>query len=317
MRWIITIFFVSSCYGQNLKQYLSLTDAQAASIVKLNSDYGVYVSGEQSRLNTINQELAGLYKAGSPDPTQLGPRYVEIEAIRRDMAAHLSALQGQVAAQLTAAQAGLVQMLSASITLQALVRDATCAYLIDPQPNPYFISTSAIFATRTGAFAPVTLPYVPPAPVATFCGSSEFPISVRQYLSITDSQVAALVAASASYNDYYAKQQDQIADLDVNIRDETAKPSPDPSVLGTYYSELAAVGQSIQHQGAAIRQQARGLLSPQQMATLKTLQDSAALQPIVSQGESCNLVVPPPGSSVLQVIIGNPFLGPYNACTLQ
>ena len=308
MRTIAFFVAVSACCGQTtLSQYLALTSAQQTSIQQLNSDYASYLDKQNHQLAGINSQISQLYSSGSPDPAALGSLYVQEEMIRRDIAAHLSTLQTQAAAQLTNAQAGLVQQLGNSIVLQPLASDAACAFLMRQVPNPVSrspFSGVTVFTTlnqTTGAIGYATFvllqPYVPPAPTGTFCGSSMFPISIREYLSVTDTQVAALAAASAAYNDYYAKQQDQMNDLYVNIRDETAKPSPDPAALGFFYAQLAAIGKSISQEQADLQQQGQAVLTDAQKTALKKLQDAAALEPMAQAAETCNLLVQPPGTS--------------------
>ena len=304
MRFVlIPILFAASCSGQTLTDYFSLTSAQRTSITQLNRDYSTYLNGQQQQISTLNQQLQQLYTGGTPDPLQLGNRYVQIEMINRDEAAHLSTLQTQVAAQLTSAQAALIPALSQSITLAPLASDAACGFLMNQTSPalslagfllgyPYLTVPNQWFNISGAPF-----PVIPPAPSGTFCGSSTFPVSIREYMSVTDAQVAALAAASASYNDYYIKMQDQMNDLYVNIRDETAKPSPDPATLGLFYTSLAAIGQNITNQGAVLRQQALAFLSDSQKATLKTLEDSSALQQTAIQAIACNMMVTPPGSS--------------------
>ncbi len=139
------------------------------------------------------------------------------------------------------------------------------------------------------------LPYVPPAPSGTFCSSSTFPVSVRQYLSLTDTQVGNLATASANYNDYYARQQNRMTELQFEIRDETAKDVPDPNALGLRYAELEAIGQDIQTQSTALRTNARKSLTSSQTAALKVLQDANNLQGVISQAAACHLLTLPPG----------------------
>jgi Spy/CpxP family protein refolding chaperone len=303
MRLALGFLFVASCFAQSpaLQQYVGLTSPQAGAISKLNSDFQGYVSTKQQRANTLSQELGLLYSKPAPDPNQVGVRYVELESIRRDLAAQLSTLQNQAAAQLTAAQAAAVQNLKAAAEARPLVSDAQCGFLLDPVSSSQGFSTSQVITGLLGVPGlPLAisdpLPAIPPAPSGTFCGSSIYPISVHQYLNLTDAQILTMFNASAAYNDYYARRQDRIADLYVGIRDETAKPSPDPVALGALYAELAAIGQDIQSQGSQLSQTARSVLTTQQATQLKTLQSSLALQPLVYEAESLNLLVLAPGT---------------------
>jgi hypothetical protein len=312
MRYLTIVLFASACFGQtSLTQYLGLTSAQQTAIRKLNSDYASYLDAQTRQLIGFSGQLAQLYAKESVDPAALGKLYVQSEMVQRDIASHLATLQAQTAAQLTGAQAGLIAALGDAIVLQPLAQDAACAFLA-PQTqwfdstafntNPY-VASAKLGSVYSAILSPY--PFVPPAPSGTFCGSPVFPISIREYLSVTNTQVAALASASAAYNDYYAKQQDQMNDLYVNIRDETAKPSPDPAVLGFFYSQLANLGKSIQQEQAGLQQQAQAALSDAQKTTLKKLQDTAALAPIAQQAGICNLLLPPPGTNAAIFLYGN------------
>ncbi len=123
-----------------LQSYLGLTDQQISTLRKINNDFSSYVSLRQKRLNTVNSELTTEFTKQPPDPYQLGVRYVEVESIRRDVAAHLHDLQTQSTAVLTPAQAGLISTLSTAVVLQPLISDSRCAFLIDLSTIQYFPS---------------------------------------------------------------------------------------------------------------------------------------------------------------------------------
>jgi hypothetical protein len=298
---ILLLLTAVSVFGQTttLKGYLRLSSQQAAAISQLNSDYNTYLSAQNAQLDSLNRQLSNLYSNPVLDSFSIGVRYVAIENVNRDMAAHVSTLQKQVAAQLTPAQASLLSALSNSIVLQPLAQDAQCAFLAVTGEGTFETVGYAGFGTIPifDGIVYASGPYIPPAPTGTFCGSSQFPIDVREYFSIADAQVSAFLAASASYNDYYARQQNRMADLQVQIRDETAKPSPDPTVLGMYYVQLSQVGQDIQKQAATLSKNASAVLTADQTAKLSTLQNAVALQSTASQAIQCNLVSIPPGIS--------------------
>ncbi len=292
------LFCAATCLAQqpSLTQFLNLTPAQVTAMQQLNTAYYSYLSTENNRVGTVDFELYSLYDSPPPDPNQLGPRYVELEAIRRDIAAHSTALQQQLAPQLTAAQRTAIQTLNTAVTLQPLISAGQCAFLLDAAaPNVWFNSAqfaiSGDFSVLVGSY----IPYLPAPPTASFCGSNVFPIAVREYLGLSDGQVSAIFNASAAYSDYYARQQNAIADLQVQIRDETTKPSPDPSVLGMKYVQLAAIGQDLRDRDTQLRQSARATLTPAQMTQLSILQTAVTLAPLITAAESCNLLVPTPG----------------------
>ncbi len=259
-----------------------------------------YQRSQDNSANALNAHLSALFAQTTPDPLDLGKTAVALELIRRDEAAKLATLQTNAAAQLTPAQASLVQNLDAAASLISLVQDAQCAYLLTPQPSSWF-DTSAFYPSGiiSGLIDPkLGLPIIPPAPTGSFCGSAIFPISVRDYLSLTDAQVAAIYQASAAYNDFYARQQNRLADLKQRAQDLLAAGNTDPVVLGQTYVDTATIGQQIRDKSAQLRDAAQSLLTPAQTAKLKTLQDVQILNSsgIIFNAVSCNLMVYPVGA---------------------
>ncbi|MDQ6705807.1 MAG: hypothetical protein M3Z85_07570 [Acidobacteriota bacterium] len=294
--------FSTTLLGQTtLQQYLSLSGQQASAIVSLNIEFQRYDVGKQQRVNTVKSELADLYSQPSADPTALGVRYVELEAIRRDIAAHATTLRSQADAVLTPIQLPRLQTLRNDAQLQALLNDARCAFLVAAAPASQWFNPAG-FGVITGvlivdpASAP-QLPYIPPAPSATFCGSMQFPLSTLEYFSLTEDQVSAIASASARYNDLYTRKQNRIQELQIEIRDETAKETQNPVQLGVRYAELQSIGLELQKAQDGLRQEARATLTGPQTAKLKALDDAASLQPAVSQALGCNLIEPPPASN--------------------
>nr|MDQ2901343.1 hypothetical protein [Acidobacteriota bacterium] len=241
--------------------------------------------------------------------------YAEAETIRRGLAAHQAAYRAQVRAILSASQQTQYQTLLNSVVLQPLIGEAGCAFL-EYSPSFSFAgfqpgnTTIPTIVVRVGDFSgvpfvPVVLPYVPPAPAPTFCGSPVFPLALREYLNATDVQIAVIAQASTDYNDIFQRRQNRIADVQVEIRDEAAKEQPDPLELGVRYVELQLISQDLQRQAADLRQKARSALTGDQAAKLKSLDDLIAAQPALRVLQGCDLLVPPPASQGPQGLIGS------------
>jgi len=289
-----------SCVGQTtLRQYLNLSNTQATTIVALNRTYNQYWSSQQQQVDSINKQLSTLLTTPAPDPQALGNFAVQLETIRRDEVSKQAALQQQVAAQLTAAQVGTLQSLAAAAVLQPLANDANCSYLIKIRPSHWF-STTQFYNPKSFQFYPSSaLPYVAPAPTGSFCGSQIFPISVREYLGLTDAQVAALYSASAAYNDFYTRQQNRLADLKQQVAALMAAGNVDPVILGQQYAEIARIGQAITDKSNQLRDAAFTQLTPAQTSQVATLQQAQDLNDnsIIAYAVGCNLLQLPVGSS--------------------
>jgi hypothetical protein len=293
LRLILFTVLATCCSGQSvtLTKYLSLTSQQATIIAKLNADQDAYVSTQNLQLNALQQQLGSLYDSPVPDPFAIGSRYVSIENINRDIAAKAATLKTQVAAKLTPAQIALLPGLGASLVLRPLAQDAECGFLLPPTGGLIILVSSTINDPNDslGWFRQIL-------PSPSTCGTSQFPIDVREYFNITDSQVSAFLSARASYNDYSQRQQNRTADLQVQIRDETAKASPDPNALGMLYVQLQAVNQEMVMQAAQYTKSAQAVLSADQTAKLTALQNTVALQSAAYQAMSCNMLTAPPAS---------------------
>ncbi|MDQ6665359.1 MAG: periplasmic heavy metal sensor [Acidobacteriota bacterium] len=307
-----------------LKDVLALTSDQAQKIATLFSDYDSYRRTANTRMQELNSDLRFQFSQPAPDPAQVGADYAEAETIRRGLAAQQTAYRAQVLAILNPAQRTQYQTLLNSVVLQPLLSEASCAFLensfessfasflLGGAPVPTIAFRSGDFVSLTG-FLSVALPYVPPAPAPTFCGSSVFPLALREYLNATDAEIAAIAQSSMDYNDLYQRRQNRIGDVQVEIRDETAKDRPDPVELGVRYVELQMISKDLQQQSADFRQRARGALTGDRAAKLKLLDDLVAAQPALSVLQSCDLLVPPPASQSqegflgLAPITGNPI----------
>ncbi len=315
-RFLIALLLVAGCWAQSdLRQRLSLTDSQVTAIVTLNQDYNTYWFA-RDRENALYGELAAIVAEPLPDAREIGTRAVELEAIRRERVAKQTILRGQVAAQLSPAQVVTVNGLIAAYTLQPLVSDAACAYLVNGNPYASRWFDTAVYATqRPGAlfgYAP-PLPSIPPAPAASFCNSNIFPISVRDYLNLTDAQVASIYAVSAAYSDFYARRQNRLTELQLEVHDMTAAAGADPVALGLRYAEMARIGRELDDRKAQLRDSARTLLNAAQTAKLKVLQDAQAVNDsnAINYATGCNLLQLPPGAGPFQ-----PATGELSFCVL-
>ena len=320
-------FFISGL--PSLTEVLSLTTDQAQKISALLADYDRSRVSGNSRMFQLNSDLASNFAQPSMNAAQIGADYAEAEAIRRDLAAKQASYRAQVRALLTLAQQARYQGVLNSITLQPLLSEAGCAFLEDTRSSFGYTSflLGAVVAptqlVRSGDFLftglPVFLPYIPPAPGPTFCGSPMFPLALREYLNVTDPQVASIAQASADYNDVNQRRQARIAEVQIEIRDETAKAQPDPVALGLRYVEIQLLSTDLQNQAARLRERARAALTGEQAVRLKTLDDLAAGQPALNTLQGCDLLVVPPGSQgfssttgyifTVDPLTGNPAAG--------
>src|SRR5713101_2313963 len=75
----------------------------------------------------------------------------------------------------------------------------------------------------------------PPSPVPFF------PADLKQYFSLSDSQVSVIIQLNADYNRLAASKQQRMFEVQREISEETAKEMLDPVGLGLRYVELEVI----------------------------------------------------------------------------
>src|SRR5262245_33684683 len=76
---------------------------------------------------------------------------------------------------------------------------------------------------------------------------------VRQFLSLTDDQVVAILQNNSEYNAFSLQQQRLIANAQSQIAVETAKDRVDPMALGTLYTGIESACRDLRDKAAYSR----------------------------------------------------------------
>ncbi len=168
MRPLLMSFLLNAVsYGQafllpnpypDLKQYLSLTDAQYQSIVRNQSNFGDLVESKQERIRKVNVEIFVETNRESLDAMALGVRYLELEVICREVTDAYARLRTQNMALLTDAQKVKIKDLEDALKLNVVIQQAQSVNLIVGTTG---ISNSAYFLTGIllpGFSNPTTFP---------------------------------------------------------------------------------------------------------------------------------------------------------------
>jgi hypothetical protein len=104
-------------FPPQLKTYLELTDDQVNSIKKANADLDTFRATKLQRQFQVQAELAQETSKQTPDPLALGLRYVELEAIRRELQAEQQKAATTVQNVLTPSQKTKVSVLQQALLL--------------------------------------------------------------------------------------------------------------------------------------------------------------------------------------------------------
>ena len=137
-------------------------------------------------------------------------------------------------------------------------------------------------------------------------------LQVRQFLALTDSQLAAIVQNNSDYNSFSSQQQRQIRNAQTQIAVETTKDSLDPMAIGALYAGIESACRDLRNKAAATQKQNISILTDAQKAKLNTLNDAMKLAPVISEAQSGKLL----GSAGSPPFTIGPFfdelLGPVN-----
>lgn len=119
-----------------VKLFLGLTDAQLKLIGEKNLEFERFLAFKRSRLEQVRAEIAAETRKAALDPLALGLRYVEVEQIRREIAAAEERLRGQLRSALTAEQLGKLASLEQARELLPVWREAAAFRLVIVSPAP-------------------------------------------------------------------------------------------------------------------------------------------------------------------------------------
>jgi len=120
-----------------------------------------------------------------------------------------------------------------------------------------------------------------------------FPVQLKQYLALSDDQVARIGNVSQQVYTLEASKIQRQAQLQIEIAQETAKPVPDPTALGTRYAELESIRRDLDALQKNLTQQLQAVLGADQKAKLATLQQALSLYSTACSAVSINLLTPP------------------------
>lgn len=157
-RYLATALMAGALYAQTttpgpvftlpvpptLVQYLELTTSQTASIQNLYSRWIQYSLGKAQRSAQVQMEISQETAKETMDPMALGVRYLELEGIRRELAAEQQRTVTDVQNVLTPAQKTKLAALQDTLKMYPTACDALSYNFIQPAPSSgvfSFVST--------------------------------------------------------------------------------------------------------------------------------------------------------------------------------
>jgi len=157
-------------------------------------------------------------------------------------------------------------------------------------PSIIFLSllSSALFAQR------VEVP-----------GAAFFPPQLKQHMEFTDAQVTSILAENAALANFQSQKLQRQLQVQMELAQETAKPVVDPMALGLRHMELESIRRELQAEQEKTAGRVQSLLTDAQKTKLEGLRQAMALQGVICEAQSVNLL----GSGIARTGISvNPYL---------
>lgn len=121
--------------------------------------------------------------------------------------------------------------------------------------------------------------------------------ALKQALNLTGAQITQLEQLQQSARGAAQPLAAQIQTRRQALNQAMQQTAPDPLTVGRLMVEIKGLGEQIRLNGEKFRLQALALLTADQKAKLKTLEDAARLQPAIGQAVMLNLIEPPQGAA--------------------
>jgi TolA-binding protein len=285
-------------FPPDLQRYLSLTNAEIAYILQSDNDYNTVASSMQQQISDLYGKIAAVRQQTPLDAQAIGTYYAGIELIRRDLTKRQSDLAGTLRGSLDNTQQGQLDALAAAAAMQGLISEAQCENLFDSAPvggvMPFFglitfANTSTISSCTPG-----------------------FPTDLQQYLGLSNDQAASIARLNSDNRKKQADNQQQIAQLQARITQETAKDPLDPLALGALYVQVDTIERGTISNSTTLRAATLAVLNDMQRAKLNTLGDASKLQLLIGEATFENLL---PGG--LSVCSASAFFDPSSGSSYQ
>jgi hypothetical protein len=121
---------------------------------------------------------------------------------------------------------------------------------------------------------------------------SPFPPQLKQYLELTDEQVASILRLNSSSQTFQLDKLRRSGQVQFELSQEMAKPTLDPMALGVRYEELEAIRREIEADGNRTAANIQNVLTTAQKTKVAALQQAMQLQSVICEAQSVNVLRP-------------------------
>ena len=269
---------LSGLFGPQFERivpYLGLTKGQLDQILQRGDDFLVWELGRQERVYDLQTEIA-VEKARSPlDPMALGVRYVEMETIRREIAARRAELVPGNVALLTEEQRGKLGPLEAAMRLRPTWTQLEPLGLVAGQCRTAEECASGRFPERT----PIGVDNLPEA-------------LARAYLGLSEEQVMVLRARKRQLGEWLGARYERVIVLDREIALETKRSPLVPLALGERYAELETIRREMGERWSAMVAENVAVLTEAQRGRLAELEAAMRLAEVGDEARVLQVLAP-------------------------
>jgi hypothetical protein len=137
-----------------------------------------------------------------------------------------------------------------------------------------------------------------------------FPPQLKDYLALSDDQATKISGLNSQLRSFQSDKGQRQIQVQLEIAQETAKPSPDPMELGVRYFELEAIRRQLDDQQKSTVSQIQALLTADQKTKLTALQQALSLYPTACSAVGQNLMTVPAPAALIPVISSVPVISP-------
>jgi hypothetical protein len=164
----------------------------------------------------------------------------------------------------------------------------------------YFISSLFLAMPLMAQLQPGPI-FVPPA----------FPPALQSYLELTTEQVNAILRLNASAQQFQSEKLQRMAQVQIELAQETAKTNLDPMALGVRHLELEAIRREIQAQQQKTFTEIQNVLTAAQKTKVQALIEAMRLQSVICDAQAQNIIPPAVPGNIIPAnrVVPGPTLG--------
>lgn len=141
-----------------------------------------------------------------------------------------------------------------------------------------------------------------PGPVRWF----DFAPELQRYLELTPEQVNTLGRRNAALAEFNGEKYRRIAQVQLEIAEETQKTQLDAMALGLRYLELEAIRRELRAEADKAYVDIQAILTPAQKTKVQALVEALRLQPVICQAQAVNIL-----PSAVPTGVTGALLSPY------